>query len=463
MAAKSPKASSSAKAINSKAGPLQSTTEQRKKGSELFSDGSLTQVVSSLPLWEASNILTQRQHLPWKKDPDGKLSYTRDVKDGEGAICFWVADNLDEEHPSALASAAALAVIDTFDIRAACMHLIFAAHASQMENPWEEEFVIDGKQLEAYLGLQRRTDKNKREKMALIEEIAKQPCKITTLISWPSEGRRKGFTIEEGRLWHMMGVRRFFQKDIHGNEEQTGISLVVKAGLWAKYFLGEEATQESGGLTAQKGVLPKALLENIMSLWQHRAGAARLMVWLLFKSQLTQQHHLQVRTLMEVAYGTEKVTQARENHQQRKRLTNSWDDDLLALHEQGWTIQFDNESYPEEIQPSGFGRSDTRRPRGFFEQLLEAKIWIQLPQEWSTAQLEASQQETQAQVALDPARPPAMTPEELRSLRMGRGWSQRKLASVACISQGMISMMETGDRPISEDNEMTLRRVFDFM
>jgi len=456
-------ASTPSKAIKKRGSNSTGANERSRKAPELFGDSALTQVVSSLPLWEASNILTQRQHLPWKKDPDGKLSYTRDVKDGEGAICFWVADNLEEEHPSALASAAALAVIDTFDIRAACMHLIFAAHASQMENPWEEEFVIDGKQLEAYLGLQRRTDKNRQEKMALIEEIAKQPCKITTLISWPSEGRRKGFTIEEGRLWHLMGVRKFFQQDIHGNEQQTGISLVIKAGLWAKYFLTEETTQEAGGLTGRKGVLPKALLENIMSLWQHRAGAARLMVWLLFKSQLTQQHHLQVKTLMEVAYGTEKVAEARNDHQQRKRLTNSWDDDLLALHEQGWAIQFDPKSYPEEIQPSGFGRSDSRRPRGFFEQLLQAKIWIQLPADWSRPQLEAAQQNAAAKAELEPARLPAMTPDELRNLRTGRGWSQRKLAKVACISQGMISMMETGDRPISEDNEATLRRVFDFM
>ena len=132
--------------------------ERPKTNPDLFDQGSLTKVTSSLPIWEASNILTQRQQLPWTTDPDGKLIYSHEVNDGQGAICFWVADNTEEEHPAALAGAAALAVIDTFDIRAACIHLILAAHASQMERPWEEELVIDDRQIEAYLGLQRRTD-----------------------------------------------------------------------------------------------------------------------------------------------------------------------------------------------------------------------------------------------------------------------------------------------------------------
>ncbi|NJN32025.1 MAG: helix-turn-helix transcriptional regulator [Synechococcales cyanobacterium RM1_1_8] len=462
MASNAPKTPGSAKAGGKKASSPPPSNERLKTSPELFTEGPLTQVVSSLPIWEASNILTQRQQLPWTTDPDGKLSYTRDVKDGEGAICFWVADNIEEEHPSALASAAALAVIDTFDIRAACMHLIFAAHASQMDNPWEQEIVIDDRQLEAYLGLQRRTDKNRQEKLALIEEIAKQPCKITTLISWPSKGRRKGFTLEEGRLWHLMGTRYHYQQDIFGNKELSGITFVIKAGLWAKYFLNEETAREQG-LPAQKGTLPKALLESIMSVWQHRAGAARLMVWLLFKSQLTQQHPLQVRTLMEVAYGTDKVEQARKDHQLRKRMANAWDEDLLALHERGWELQFDEATYAEDIQPSGFGRSDGRRPRGFFEDLLKAKLWVRLPNEWGMAHLEAAQSE-QAQANLDQVEAvPAITPEQIRELRVERGWSQRKLAAVAGISQGMISMMERGDRSISDENEATLRRVFDFM
>ncbi len=433
--------------------------ERPKTNPDLFDQGSLTKVTSSLPIWEASNILTQRQQLPWTTDPDGKLIYSREVNDGQGAICFWVADNTEEEHPAALAGAAALAVIDTFDIRAACIHLILAAHASQMERPWEEELVIDDRQIEAYLGLQRRTDKNRREKLALIEEIVKQPCKITTLISWPRHGKRKGFTVEEGRLWHLLGTRHHYQQDIFGNKELTGMSFVVKAGLWAKYFLNEEAAQEQE-LPVNPGVLPKSLLESVMSIWQHRAGAARLMVWLLFKAQFSPQHPLRVRTLLEVAYGVERVHNAQSDNQLRKKLTNTWDEDLLALHDRGWQITFDAETYPVEIQPSGFGRDTSRRPRGFFDQLLKAQLLVSPPESWDTANL-PSGEVAEESVEIEPA-VPKLTPEEIKSLRAEKGWSQRKLAMLTGISQGLISMMESGTRTITADNELVLRRTFDY-
>lgn len=463
MASKSSKsdvASSSLTKQTSKPLSRLSTLERPQTNPDLFGQGQLTKVSSSLPIWEASNILTQRQQLPWATDPDGKLIYSRDVKNGQGAICFWVADNTEDEHPAALAGAAALAVIDTFDIRAACMHLIFAAYASQMDNPWEQEIVLDDRQIEAYLGLQRRTDKNRQEKIALIEEIVKQPCKITTLISWPRQGQRQGFTVEEGRLWHLLGTRYHYQQDLFGNKELAGISFVVKAGLWAKYFLNEDLAKEQGLPTGQ-GVLSKSLLESVMSIWQRRAGAARLMVWLLFKSHLSRRYTMSVHILMEVAYGTDKVRAAQNDHQLRKKLANTWDEDLLALHDRGWQIKFDDTTYPPDIQPSGFGRENDRRPRGFFDQLLNSQLWIAPPENWDTANLKPSEPIADSE-ELETVEP-KLTLDEIKSLRQSKGWSQRKLASITGISQGLISMIENGTRSITEDNEIILRRVFDYM
>ncbi|KPQ31234.1 MAG: helix-turn-helix protein [Phormidesmis priestleyi Ana] len=438
------------------------TGDRPKTSPDLFEKGELTKVNSSLPIWEASNILTQQRQLPWTTDPDGKLSYSRDVNDGQGAICFWVADNTEEEQPSALAGAAALAVIDTFDIRAACMHLIFAAHASQMERPWEQELVIDDRQIEAYLGLQRRTDKNRQEKLSLIEEIVKQPCKITTFISWPGQGKRKKFTVEEGRLWHLLGIRYHYQQDIFGEKQVTGMSFVVKAGLWAKYFLNDDESPEQS-LSAGQGVLSRSLLESVMSLWQHRAGAARLMVWLLFKSQLGRLYNLPVRTLLEVAYGSDKVRDAQEDNQLRKKLTNTWDEDLLALHDRGWQIRFNPETYPEDIQPSGFGRENSRRPRGFFEQLLTAQLEIKPPKSWDLAHLEASVTEPSEKDEDVEVTVVGLTGSKVREMRTAKGWSQRKLAKLTGISQGLISMMENEERSITESNESILRQTLEYV
>ena len=429
----------------------------------MFTEGSSTApITSSLPLWEASNVLTQRKHLPWVMDPDGKLCYTRDVDDGQGAIYFWVTENIEDEHPATLAGAAALAVIDNFDIRAACMHLIYAAHATQVEKPWEEEIVIDDRQIEAYLGLQKRTDKSRKEKLSLIEEIAKQPCKITTYISWPQRGRRKRFTVEEGRLWHILGTRYHYQEDLFGNKEIAGISFIVRAGLWAKYFLNEDTGQDQT-LSTRQSVLSRSLLESVMSIWQHREGAARLMVWLLFKSQTSKQQALSVETLLEVAYGTQKVESAKTNLQLRKKIANAWDEDIFTLHDRGWNLKFDANTYPVEIQPIGFGREDSRRPRGYFESLLRAYIWISPPNAWVAHQLPSVANEDYKNDSLKVPEQPSLTGSQIKKLRLERGWSQRKLAKMTCISQGLISMIENGTRAITVENEQIFRRVFDYL
>ncbi|MEP0919960.1 helix-turn-helix domain-containing protein [Leptolyngbya sp. DQ-M1] len=435
--------------------------ERPKTSPDLFSDHHTTRMASALPIWEAGNILTQRKHLPWDNDPDGKLYYARDIGDGQGAIHFWVTENLEDEHPATLAGAAALAVIDTFDIRAACMHLIYAAHAAQLERPWEQELIIDDRQIEAYLGLKKRTDKNRREKLALIEELVKQPCKITTFISLPTQGRVKGFTVEEGRLWHIMGTRYHYQQDLFGNKELTGMTFIVKPGLWARYFLNEEGKRDRTAYH-QLGNLPQTLLESVMSLWQHREGAARLIVWLLFKAQFNRQDPLNVQTLMEVAYGNQKIQQAKQSSEFRKKLASTWDEDLLTLHDRGWSIQFDLETYPLELQPPGFGRDEVQRPRGFFDRLLAAKLWITPAEDWQTEAISAAKleerEESGSTIVIEDQR---LTGQQVKLLRQAKKWSQRKLSQLSGMSQGLISLIENEERSISPENEQVLRQLFE--
>lgn len=436
-------------------------TDRPQTSPDLFTNGKTTTcMASAFPIWEASSILTQRKDLPWGNDPNGKLCYSRDVENGKGAVYFWVTEDLEHDSPATLAGAAALAVIDAFDIRAACMHLIYAAHATQLEKPWEQEFVIDDRQIEEYLGLKKRTDKNRQQKLTLIKEIAQQPCKITTFISWPATGKVKGFTLEEGRLWHLLGTRYHYQQDLLGNKELVGITFIVRAGLWARYFLNEEGRKDISAY-CQYGTLSKVLLEDVMSVWQHREGAARLMVWLLFKSKVDIKHPLTVQTLMEIAYGTQRIQAASQDSQLRKKLANTWDEDLLALHDRGWYLQFHSETYPQEIQPPGFGRGNHSRPRRFFKQLLSARIWISPPENLShgAITLERGSQSEAQQAVLQAETRCTLTGALIRVLRTEKGWSQRKLSLLTGLSQGLISLIENDQRSITPDNQEILERL----
>ena len=445
--------------------PSSLMNEQRMANSDLFCQSRTTPVPSSLPLIEASNILTHRKHLPWQTDLDGRLSYVRDFDTGEGAIHFWVTDDTESAHPVGLASAAALAVIDTFNIRAACMHLIYAAYAARFRNSWKQEIVVNDRQLEKYLGLSKRTDLNRQQKLKLIKDLVEQPCKITTFINWKRTPQRKGFTVAEGRLWHLIETQYHYQQNLlTDTKDITGMTFIIKPGSWAKHFL-DQSNSSILDDSPQHSNLSKLFLEGVMSIWRHREGAARLMIWLLFKLQQNKLYSYDVKTLLEVAYSSEKLNQAINDHKVRSRIANTWDEDLYVLKKQGWSIHFDDETYPVDIRPLDTGRETPGRPKGFFEQLLMAKVWIGPPEDWfswpSPSQVDFDLQVDEHRrvnaVSI------SMTSNDVREQRQQRGWSQRKLAALTGLSQTLISLIEKEERPITAETETVLLWAFEFM
>ena len=426
---------------------------------KLFTNQSVTSIPSALPIWGASSVLTQRGDLLWLADVEGKLCYTAPEND-QAAVNFWVTEDLEREFPTALADTAALNVIDTFDIRAACLHLIYAASATKLDKPWEQEFEIDDRQIEEYLGLKKRTDKNRQQKLALIKEIAQQPCKITTYVSWKKQGKKKGFIVEEGRLWHLLGTRYHYEQDLLGGKELVGITFTLRAGLWAKYFLNKENRPD----IYNQATLSKLLLENVTSVWQHHEGAARLMIWLLFKADF--QQLLVVQDLMTIAYGGQKIVGAKQERQLRKKLSNCWDEDLLVLQERGWHVQFHDKTYPHQIRPLGWGRSDDSRPRGFFNRLLLGQIWISPPtfdKSGAIASVNKAPELITLEETIATQEQPKFDGCLVKNLRMQKGWSQRKLARLTGISQGLISLIENNERSITCENQEIIRKVLESM
>jgi transcriptional regulator with XRE-family HTH domain len=52
-----------------------------------------------------------------------------------------------------------------------------------------------------------------------------------------------------------------------------------------------------------------------------------------------------------------------------------------------------------------------------------------------------------------------MTADELRALRESWGWSQTQLAEALGVSQGAVSRMESGDRPILQRTALALETI----
>ncbi|MEB3180159.1 MAG: helix-turn-helix domain-containing protein [Nostocaceae cyanobacterium] len=450
---------------------------------DLFSNGKSNPFASAIVIWEACNVLAQRTSLPWDTDTAGTLSYRRQVNRGQGEICFQIPDNLTQDLPAINNEASILSAIRALDIRASVMHLIYAAYATTLDKPWEQEFVIDDRQIEKYLGLEKRKDLSKTAKLTLIKNIAQQPCWLLTAITWPQQGRVRGFTVESSRLWHLLDIQHHFQEDEKGCRHLVGLTFKIRAGIWAKYFLNKQGCKERSAFY-QYGNLPKSLCSTVMSIWQQHEGAARMMLWLLFKTKMGQQQRLTVPTLLRIAYGEGKLSNALSQREERKRLLRTFESDLEILNHYGMKPIFDPVTYPLEIQPlwaklvdipedadealdfwindaSCDSRLTDCGPRGKWNMLMNARILsFELPPQWQQQNREPekkkqrhSKTKTQAKLRGE------LQGSQIIQARQKLQLSQRELAKLTGKSQSWIRDIENGRLKVKLEDQVILRKV----
>jgi ferredoxin/DNA-binding transcriptional regulator YiaG len=449
---------------------------------DLFSNGKNNPFASAIAIWEACNVLAQRTSLHWETDEEGYISYSRQVNQGRGAIAFHIQDPLKVND-----KATDIAAIEELDIRAACIHLIFAAYATALEQPWEQEFAIDERQIEKYLGMEKRKDLSKAAKLALMKNIVQQACSLIISIDWPQQGRINGFSVVGSRLWHLVDIQHHFQEDNLGCKYLIGLTFKVKAGIWAQYFLNKQACKERTAFY-QYGSLPKTLLTTVMSIWQQHEGAVRLMLWLLFKTKMGKEQRITIPTLLRIAYGEEKVALASRQREERKRLLRTFESDLEILNHYGMKPLFDPVTYPPEIQPlwaklidlpedpdealefwTNDGGAETRLtdtgPRGKWNLLMNARILaFELPPEWEQQISESEKKKTRtAKAKKKPKATNDLLGEQILQARKNLNLSQRELAKLTGKSQSWIRDIENGRLKAKLEDQVLLRKVLNMV
>jgi len=464
------------------------TTNRTLPSADLFANGKSSPFASTIVIWEGCNVLAQRQSLPWKTDPDGQLYCERRVSGGRGRIAFRLTNALDSVP---LASAVAHAEIAQWDVRAACLHLVYAAHAIALEQPWEQEFIISDRQIEAYLGLEKRKDLSKLAKLTLIKELVQQPCKLQLDIHWFQQGRVRGFSLEQSYLWHLLDIQHHFQEDDLGCKHLIGLTFKVKAGAWSKYFLNRRGARENTAFY-QYSSLPKTLLWTVTSLWQQHEGACRMLLWLLFKTKMGSEQRLTIPTLMRIAYGEIKVLQAFTQREERKRLLRSFEGDLEVLNHYGLKPVFDPITYPLDIQPlwakladlpddaeaaldfwTNDGSNETRltdaAPRDKWNRLMQARLLsFELPEGWESQVAQSAQKKLRQSQRKDKAQRQSEKPAVARSPLSGQQIiaarknlqiSQRDLANHVGKSQSWVRDIESGRLQVGFKDQQLLLQV----
>lgn len=452
---------------------------------DLFPNRRNHSFASAIVIWELCNILAQQASLPWQIDESGCLYYERQINQGRGTLRFYL--NNTARADLSLPADQARSQLAAFDIRAACLNLIFAAHATALEKPWEEEFVISDRQIEDYLSLDKRKDLNKLTKLTLIKELAQQACQITACIHWSQQGKIRQFTTPCSRIWHLVEIQHHLQEDELGCKQLTGLTLTIRAGVWSQHFLNRQGYHNHHAFY-QYGTLPKSLLTEVMSHWQQHQGAIRMMLWLLFKTKIGKEQRVTVPTLMRIAYGEERIIQATLKRDPRKRLLRTFESDLEVLNHYGLKPTFDPITYPPELQPlwaklselpddaeaaiefwindgSHGSRLTDASPRGKWNRLMNARILqFDLPSDWhQTSTSEGKNRHTGKGTSRRSyqVKSAVISGEQIVTARKRLGWSQRELAERTGKSQSWIRDIENGRFRAKHKDQSLLRQVLE--
>ncbi|MEM9009405.1 MAG: helix-turn-helix transcriptional regulator, partial [Cyanobacteria bacterium P01_F01_bin.86] len=452
---------------------------------EILLNGKTTPFASSMVVWETCNILAQRHTLPWQTDTEGHFCYHRPVHRGRGEMRFRLATAPDTDTPLPMTMEEGKEAIHHFDIRATCIHLIFAAYALTVACPWEETFVLNDQHIEQYLGLDKRKDLTKLEKLTWIKDWVYQACQILVAVDWPRQGKVTSFTLEEHRVWHLLDTEYYFEEDSQGCRHLIGLGFTVRAGIWTQRFLNKQKYRHQTAFY-QYGTLPQSVLAEVLSSWQQHEGAMRLMLWLLFKLRLGGDHRMTVRTLLRIAYGEERLVEATTVRGAHKRLLKTFENDLETLYYYGLKPVFDPETYPPDIQPLWtrvadipddadaaleFWADDANRalsltdtaPRDKWKRLLNARLLgVEMPEEWqrSTSKTSVKRRHRQTQIKKN-NQPAQLSGSDIKAARQQKQLTQRTLAERLGKSQSWIRDVEKGRFNMNVEDQALLRQVLE--
>ena len=344
---------------------------------------------------------------------------------------------------------AAEQIIDKFGFTSAKMYLIYAAHTMNQDVPWESEFTLKGTDLIKELGWDKRTDIPQFQK---INEIAKAAFALSCLVSravW-IEGRgnnKVDVSCPTGRMWEsVVDPRGTADLKSEKVEQPDEVFITIRPGLWTKNFLNRAGAKAREALY-QFGYLAQQVLKINP---YHDELALRLAISITVNNRMHPRGEYRVKTLLDAALPKTVIDEARSNCDKARKIFNRWNHALKLFLNLGWTVNFD-ESYPEAIRPN----STTRKPPGYLDKLLGAKIIIQLPEPIP----ELMKSRTKPKPRLKNVPETYLTGVQVRAARMTKGWNQRQLAGFLGVSQNFVSLIEKGERPISSKMAAKLKEL----
>jgi len=440
--------------------PIQRAEDRPHPLNPLFLSRSLAPVATGGPMLSSAQALL-RQDL-WRPDGENVPTFRR-LFSQERVIEHYVTKaDPTSRTVEALAGEAAWQIVQQFGLPTAFLHLVFAAYATEQVEPWRGLFELRGSDLLRTLGLERRTDVPRAEKL---REVAHQAHLLSSLgvwVVWRESAR--DLSVQMSRMWEVA-------LDIRGPVDPdrvlapTEVFLTVRPGLWTEKFLNA-AGARAGTALRQFGYLAQATLRIDP---YHQELAAKLAVYLTLMIRLRSTYRVQ--SLLETLEPAAVLQEAAADFRRRYAYKRRWDEALLTLHDQGWRFTFHDDTYPVVLRPDWALPTDTRvhlrrLPNNYWQQLLAATLTF-IPPAPLPALLAGAGEEKRSAPRV-PTRPPPprrtltampipLTGSQVRQARLTQGWSQQELARRVGKSQPWVALIEQDKRTMQPQEQATLR------
>ncbi|MDJ0717296.1 MAG: helix-turn-helix transcriptional regulator [Prochloraceae cyanobacterium] len=436
------------------------------EGSLYKKDQHFTPTATAAPM--VSSLQAQLRPDLWEKDSFGLAHFRHEAKGKSSNYIEHYITSPDDI--SLLPWDEALQIVDKFGLTTAKLHLIFAAHSMRQQEPWLSFFTLSANDLITELGWDKRTDLTKNQKLNELAKAAFALGCLTIQATWVEGYRKNKITcsVETSRIWETAIKVKGSKLNLRGQinlkdqiDKLDEVYITVRPGLWTLGFLNRAGAEAKKALY-QFGYLVQELLKIDP---YHDDFALRLGLNLTLESRFHTSGIYKVLTILETLLPKTVINEALENRDKARKLINRWNHALEVLSglTRAFQIEFDSVSYPEALRPG----SKARKPRGYFEQLLAAKITILPPK--PIPELLANKTKPQLnQPKSNPANQPKSSSESLKSeltgteiqnARKAKGWNQVKLAGFLGVSQAFISQVEKGNRTFSKKMEAKVRKI----
>jgi DNA-binding XRE family transcriptional regulator len=426
---------------------------------QLFANNKHQVLPATLPM--KTSTLCQLRDDFWQQDGSNGVAYYRQESktNSKNYIEHYISSSEDIQ---ILPWDSARQIIDKFGFNTVLLQLLFAAHAVKCARPWESQFFLSGTDIIRELGWDKRTDVSLATKLLELANTAFALDCLLIKAVWEDPRSKKGKTrvaIDTSRMWNVR-VKLIGQMDLSGNVESPDeLYLTVRPGLWTQEFVNGNCTTQDA--LYQFGYLAQDVLK--MNPYQNEL-ALRLAIHLTLDSHVDRATEYRVGDLLEIALPKYKSDLASNDKDRKYKLKQHWDRALVKLMELGWIVEFDDETYPQEIRPN----SETKKnQRGYMEKLIAAKIYIRsmLPHKADLSCRLLDRSAPDLPPLLIESRPSsklktfksaptkAIIPNlDLKAARSAKGWTQRELAAELEVSQSLVAQWERGNRSIDEKN-----------